>query len=64
MIRWYDYVFAVLAADIIQTLIFAGGGATTWWEPFLYGGIAGYIIRFWIDFYCQFRLKQERSLGQ
>lgn len=64
MIRWYDYVAAFIVADLIQTLIFAGANSTVWWEPLLYGGLAGFFVRNWGDLYCQFRLKQERNLGQ
>lgn len=64
MIRWYDYVAAFIVADLIQTLIFAGGASTVWWEAVLYGGLAGFLVRNWGDLYCQFRLKQERNLGQ
>lgn len=62
-IRWYDYAFALLAADMMITFLIAGFNSTTWWEPFLYGGIAGFLWRVWDDVYCDFRLKQEIKRG-
>ncbi len=59
MIRWYDYVFAVLAADFMLSFLLAGFNATTWWEPILYGLLSGLMWQFWNVDYCAFRLKQE-----
>lgn len=64
MIRWYDWVFAVLVADLIQSSIFAGFAATTLWEPLVYGLIAGLLLRAWEEGYCQFRLRLETTRGQ
>ena len=51
MIRWYDYVLAILAADIMTGFIFSGS---------IFGGFAAYFVYgAWLDFYCQWRLKQE-----
>lgn len=63
MIRWYDWILAISLADLIQSLIFAGFFSITWWEPLLYGGAAGFLIRSWADIYCQFRLKMEHKRG-
>jgi hypothetical protein len=62
-IRWYDYVFALVAADIILSFLIMGFNSTTWWEPLLYGGVAGYLARTWDDVYCNFRLRQEINRG-
>lgn len=59
MIRWYDYVLAVLAADMMITFVLAGAIATTWWQPLLYGICAGLVWQLWKTDYCAFRLKQE-----
>lgn len=64
MIRWYDWVLAFILADLIQSFIFAGFAALTLWEPFVYGLIAGLIVRSWETGYCQFRLRQETENGQ
>lgn len=59
MIRWYDYIVALLAADVMMTFMFAGFNSTTWWEPLFFGSIAGFVFRIWEKDYCRFRLKQE-----
>lgn len=61
MIRWYDYVLAVLFADLITGFLLAGFFSTLWWEPIVYGLIAGFIYRSWSDAYCQFRLRREHE---
>ncbi len=64
MIRWYDYVAAVLFADIALGFIQLGFVAVSWWGPLLYGFLAGLIFRTWTEDYCQFRLQQEITRGQ
>lgn len=64
MIRWYDYVLAVVAADFITSFLFAGFVATTWWGPMLYGLSAGLIWQAWAHDYCVFRLRQENKRGR
>ena len=59
MIRWYDYVLAILAADFMVGFMLWGFAATTWWEPMLYGLLAGMIWQAWKNDYCAFRLRQE-----
>ena len=58
MIRWYDYIVALLAADVMMTFMFAGFNSTTWWEPLFFGLIAGFVFRIWEKDYCRFRLKE------
>lgn len=59
MIRWYDYVLAVLAADFILSFMLWGFAATTWWQPMLYGLAAGMVWQAWSTDYCNFRKRQE-----
>ncbi len=59
MIRWYDYVLAVLAADFMMGFLLWGVNATTWWEPMLTGLLAGMVWHAWSKDYCAFRLRQE-----
>ena len=59
MIRWYDYTLALLAADFMTGFLLKGFSATTWWEPMLYGLLAGMIWNAWKTDYCAFRLRQE-----
>ena len=61
MIRWYDYVLAILAADFMISFMLWGFAATTWWEPMLYGLLAGMIWQAWSKDYCAFRLRQEHG---
>ena len=59
MIRWYDYVLALIAADFMTHFLFKGFSATTWWEPIVYGLCAGMIWDAWKPNYCNYRLRQE-----
>lgn len=61
MIRWYDYVLAVIAAYFILGFILAGIYASVWWESIIYGAIAGVILQFWNSDYCAYRLRQEKK---
>ena len=61
MIRWYDYVLAILAADFMISFMLWGFAATTWWEPILHGLAAGMVWQAWTKDYCAFRLKQEMN---
>jgi hypothetical protein len=61
MIRWYDYVLAVLAADFIVGFMLSGFSATTWWGPILYGIAAGMVWQAWHRDYCKFRKRQEQK---
>jgi hypothetical protein len=59
MIRWYDYVLAILAADFMISFMLWGFAATTWWEPILHGLAAGMVYQAWTKDYCAYRLRQE-----
>lgn len=61
MIRWYDYVLAILAADFMLGFMLWGFNATEWWEPMLAGLLAGMIWQAWNKDYCAFRLRQEMN---
>ena len=51
MIRWYDYLLAFLAADLMTGFIFSGN---------IFGGFAAYFVySAWVDFYCEFRANME-----
>ncbi len=64
MIRWYDYVAAVLLADVTLGFILLGFTSAIWWQPLLYGFLAGLTLRVWNAGYCQYRLQQEMRHGQ
>lgn len=61
MIRWYDYIAVFVYASFITTLLFLGFVATEWYMPLIAGAVVGYSWRSWNDFYCQWRLDQERT---
>ena len=45
--KWYDYLLAFLAADIMTGFIFSSN---------IFGGILAYLVySAWVDFYCQWR---------
>ena len=51
MIRWYDYLAAFFAADIMFTSFFT--------IP-VFGAIIAYVVyEIWMSWYCQLRLEQE-----
>jgi len=53
MIRWYDYVAAVTAADLMIGFVFNGS---------IFGGMVAYMIyELWDTYYCQWRRKKEMN---
>lgn len=61
MIRWYDYIIALIAADIILAAIIFGFTSDAFWQGLVGGSIAGFTYRLWSDLYCDFRKKQEHG---
>jgi hypothetical protein len=61
MIRWYDYVIAVIAADMISASLIFGFTGTTFWHGVIGGAIAGLTYRMWEDLYCDLRKKFEEK---
>lgn len=61
MIRWYDWILAIVAADFMVVFFIRGASATTWWEPLLYGLLVGMIWNAWKTNYCSFRWQQEHG---
>jgi hypothetical protein len=61
MIRWYDYILAIIAADFILAAIVAGFLSDVWWNSLIFGMLAGFAISLWNNQYCEFRLKQENN---
>ncbi len=64
MIRWYDWVAAVLVADLAQSFLFVSFYSTEWWQMLLFGLLAGMTVKVWEERYCEFRLKQEIKRGK
>lgn len=61
MIRWYDYILAIFAADLMLGMLLWGFNSTSWWEPMVAGLCAGLVWQLWKNDYCAFRLKQEHG---
>ena len=59
MIRWYDYVLAILAADFLIANATTALVAEVWWLQII-GGMGAWLIwDLWNDTYIPFRKKQE-----
>jgi hypothetical protein len=61
MIRWYDWVIAILAADLILAFGLAGITGTNFWMNILYGLLAGFVYSAWTVDYCNVRKRQEHG---
>ena len=59
MIRWYDWVIAILAADLIVAFGVASMTGDNFWMNILYGLLAGLVYSLWTVDYCDFRKRQE-----
>ena len=59
MIRWYDYVAALIAADFLIANATTALVSEVWWLQIL-GGVGAWIIwDTWNGPYCKWRVKQE-----
>jgi hypothetical protein len=61
MIRWYDWVIAILAADLILAFGLASITGTNFWMNILYGLLGGLVYSLWTVDYCNFRKRQEHG---
>lgn len=61
MIRWYDWVVAILAADLILGFSLASLTADNFWMNILYGLLAGMVYSAWKVDYCDVRKRQEHG---
>lgn len=52
MIKWYDYIFAVLTAQAILNAFFI---------PYVGILVSYFIADMWVLLYCQFRLNQQKN---
>ncbi len=60
MIRWYDWVAAVLLSDLILGTAIAAVAAPVWWHAALGGALVFAMFIAWDD-WCQWRRERERS---
>jgi len=61
MIRWYDYVLAILASDLILSFSIDSLTADNLLHNLLFGALAGIVYSIWINDYCTVRKRQERN---
>lgn len=62
MIRWYDWIIALVAADIFLTNIIVALTSDAWWISFLASLVAWMVWDLWNNLYCKIRLIQEQEL--
>lgn len=64
MIRWYDYLAAILVADFLMAnFLLALTGPTFFIQLFGSFGVA-LLYDVWVNVYCIFRLKMETKDGE
>lgn len=61
MIRWYDWVVAILAADLMLAFSIASITGDNFWMNISYGLLAGLVYSLWTVDYCDFRKRQEHG---
>ena len=59
MIRWYDYVAALVAADAILTAATLALFGPTYWAQFLGALMVSLFYDLWKNAYCQWRRTYE-----
>lgn len=57
MIRWYDWVFAVLAADLIAAMLLAPSESLA--TSVTQGIVIGLVYVIWVEVYMPYRQKIE-----
>ena len=61
MIRWYDWVVAILTADLIVAFCIVSITGDNFWVNILYGLLAGLTYSLWTVDYCSVRKRQEHG---
>jgi hypothetical protein len=61
MIRWYDYAWAILVADLLTGLIINASTAETFWVQIGISVLFALIWDLWSNIYCQVRLRMEEK---
>lgn len=62
MIRWYDYIVAIIIANFMYMNILLFINSPSWITTVLSGmSVYGYYI-IWVDWYGSWRYKQEHNL--
>lgn len=61
MIRWYDWVAALIAADAILTATGLALGGPTFWAQFVGALLVSMFYDLWTNAYCAYRKKIEQG---
>jgi hypothetical protein len=61
MIRWYDWLVAILAADLMLAFSIASITGDNFWMNISYGLLAGLVYSLWTVDYCDLRKRQEHG---
>jgi hypothetical protein len=64
MIRWYDYVAAILMADFIFAWAMIAAFGEVFWLQILAAIAVTFLYDLWTNVYCRFRLKMEMKDGE
>jgi hypothetical protein len=64
VIRWYDWAFAFITADLMLAFVISSLTAENMLWNMLYGFCAGLMYSIWSQDYCRFRLIQEKNKGK
>jgi len=60
MIKWYDWVFALLMSNIILKTLIIWLYSSSIFESFSTTFIFFFLLELWNKYYCNLRLKMER----
>ena len=61
MIRWYDYILAIILADIIFATLIVFVTAPNMFIAFFSSFSLFFLFELWNKYYCEFRLKLEEN---
>lgn len=61
MLRWYDYVAAVIFADFMSTFLIAGLYSSNFFMSFFFGLLVMVFNSVWDNAYCVFRRAFENE---
>jgi hypothetical protein len=60
VVRWYDYLAAILVADFILANAMIAAFAEAFWMQLLAAIAVTFLYDAWTNMYCAFRLNQEK----
>lgn len=63
MIRWYDWLFAIMISNLIMVNVAIAITNPSLWVQFIASITAYVLYDLWLDVYCKIRLMMERKNG-